>query len=178
MRKHHLSYIIILIAVLCFCGCTQTVSDSKPDVIPIPPSTSLTTIPTFLYTPIITPTSTPLILKDPIIGTWMCYSYTASGRIKKEYTFIENNTWSRTNTNLKSMRPAYSHGTWRKESDTKYSIKSSVSGGSATFQYDITKDELYDPGFQETFHRISDADNPSMQATTMNITVQTAIPNT
>jgi hypothetical protein len=170
MRKHHVPLIIFLIVILCICGCIQTASESKPEAITNPPSTSLTTIPTVSFTP----TSTPFALKDPFVGTWICYSYPASGRLKKAYTFMENNTWTRTNTNLNSRVQAYSHGVWRKESDNNYWVKSLVSGGSTTFQYNKTTDELYEPGFQETFHRTSEANSPTIRLPTMNISLHAA----
>jgi hypothetical protein len=127
-----------------------------------------------LYTPISTPTSTPLTLKDPIIGTWMCYSNSASGRTKKEFTFMENHTLIRTITNLKSRVKGYSYGIWKKESTENYLTESSNSAGLIPWQYNSVKDELYLPLFQETYHRISDTDNPNMQVPSMNITLHTA----
>jgi hypothetical protein len=87
---------------------------------------------------------------------------------------MENHTMIRTITNLKSRVKGYSHGTWKKESADKYLTESSDSAGLTPWQYNTIKDELYLPLFQETFHRISDSDNPIMQAPTMNITLHAA----
>jgi hypothetical protein len=157
MRKCPRSLIIFLIAIT------------------TPPSTSSASIPTGSFTPTITPTITPDTPQDPIVGSWLGYSYPPNGgRLKKVYTFWENNSWMRKTTNLKSRVQAYWHGTWRKENDKSYLIKTLESGSTATFQFDLSKEELFDPTYQDTFHRTSESPIPVLRVPSLNITLHGA----
>ena len=126
-----------------------------------------------------TPTQIPLTTMsyspsaDPIVGTWVCRVYLASGPLKKEYTFMENGGWTRINTNLQSLVQSTQKGTWRNEGDDKYALLGSR-GVLATFAYDSMEDVLYDPNFKETFHRVPEENIPSAGLPPLNLTVWSA----
>jgi hypothetical protein len=76
---------------------------------------------------------------------------------------MENNTWTRNISNFKDKKTEYSHGIWKKESATNYDLKSSLTGVSRTFDYDITTDNLYDkhdPSFILIYNRTTEATDP------------------
>jgi hypothetical protein len=108
---------------------------------------------------------TPVTPEDPIIGAWMCYSCSSSGRIKKVFTFMKNNSCIRTITNLKSRVRGLSPGTWKKERDGNYLVTTAT--GSIVFQHNSTSDEMFLPVFQEIYHRVSVSGNPDVRAPTM-----------
>jgi hypothetical protein len=146
--KYRIIFSTVLLMVMVFsCGCVQfpanstplPVTDSNDSAYPLP---ATTTSPSGLQ---------PDTAKDPIIGTWECRSYLASGPLKKVYTFYNNGTWTRTNTNLATLVQSTHQGKWSNESGDNYAITSSI-----IFHYDPLKDEIYDPYFKETFHRIPD----------------------
>jgi hypothetical protein len=165
MKPHPFYFIFILIGIA-LCGCAQTATDNKPGpvVVSSPPQNSVTTT----AIPILTTTSANQ--SDPIVGTWVCRSYLTSGPLKKEYTFLENNTWTRTNTNLESLVQGYAKGTWGKDSETNYWIKVSAAGEPHPFEYDKNKDSLYEPGFKETFYRVPEEKILDKKIPTMSIT--------
>ncbi len=101
----------------------------------------------------------------------MTLSFISSGPLEKFYTFYENNTWTRTNRNLKTRVKSLSHGTWKTGSNNQYTIHSVVSGGTATFEYDPVKDEFYEPTFQETFHRVTGTGSSAEPAPVINLTL-------
>ena len=107
---------------------------------------------------------------DPFVGGWECRSYLTSGPLRKVYTFLEDGTWVRTNTNLESLVQSHAHGTWKKESEGAYVIHSLSSGGTANFEYDKEKDTWYDPHFQETFHRIPNENVPTTDTPPLSLT--------
>jgi hypothetical protein len=146
MEKHPTCLILFLIGIVLICGCTRAPLDTKPEPVLDSNTTLITTTTTALPSTTITP-------KDPIIGTWISYTYPPTGRLEIVYNFIENNTWIGADTNLKNMLVDYSHGIWRKESDGNYWIKSSITGNTVIFEYNITKNQLYDPVHKQTFHR-------------------------
>lgn len=147
--KYFSLFVVFLLFTILACGCTENSPPLTPE--PVPDTTQP-------VAPLenTTPTLQQKTLLDPFAGTWECKSYLASGPLRKVYTFMENGSWTRTNTNLDSMVQAFSHGTWKKESEGNYVIHSSVSGGTASFEYDKGKDTLYEPHFKETFHRVSE----------------------
>lgn len=159
--------LVFLIIVVLVCGCAENSPSLTPE--PVPDSTQP-------VAPMesITPTIQQETLLDPFAGTWECKSYLASGPLRKVYTFMENGSWTRTNTNLDSMVQAFSHGTWKKESEGNYVIHSSVSGGTAWFEYDKGKDTLYEPHFKETFHRVSEEYLLKIRIPTLAISVTSA----
>jgi len=132
-------------------GCSSSTGSSSPALSPL--VTVSSSPPTATLTETTTPAPTPTMPLDPVVGSWKCTSYIASGTLEKLYTVYENNTWTRTNRNLKTRVMAFSHGTWRAGGSNQYILHSLVSGGSATFTYDAGKDTLYEPTFQETFRR-------------------------
>ncbi len=145
---------LFLIFLLLVSGCsseTRSSSQTPAPAIAIPLSipTSSSTLPGI-------PARTPAIPADPILGTWMCYSYQGGDRTEKVYTFQENNTWTRIDRDLTDRTKAFSHGTWKNGGNNQYPIRFLVSGSSGTFGYDMVRDELYDPYYQETFHRTAD----------------------
>jgi len=170
MQGYPILSLTIIIGIVFICGCLQaapvntsmSTTPPHPSTVTLLPSSGSLTITN-------TPTTTPIIYNDPIIGTWMCYSYSTNGRIKKVFTFFENKTCLRTITNLKSRVQGRTTGTWKSEGPGNY--LSTLSSGSATFEYDSTRDELYLPFFKETYQRISDADNPIVRVPTLNITL-------
>jgi|GEM_PF-2064642 len=170
MKNSHMVFVLLVLGIVFVCGCTE----NPPLITSEPVKESPTTPATPPITTIPTGVMPPDAGKDPFVGTWECKSYLASGPLKKEYTFLENGTWTRTNTNLDSMAQAFSHGTWKKESDGNYVIHSSITGGTADFEYDSVKDELYNPGFKETFHRVPEEQLLRTQVPTLNIAVYSA----
>jgi hypothetical protein len=147
----YLFFIVLLVAIILSAGCTHIASDSKPDPITNPPSTAMTINPTITFTPI----STPALPNDPIIGSWYCYNYLPSGKIEKLWTFMENNTFTMINTNIKSQHKKYVNGVWIKESATIYQV--TPTGGSGDmFTYDSSKDEFSDTYFGDTYTHITE----------------------
>lgn len=169
MQGYPVFYLTILIGIVVICGCLQTAPENNSLMTTNPPAAAETAIPSGSSTILSTPTTIPIAYSDPVIGTWMCYSYSTNGRIKKVFTFLENKTYTRTITNLKSRVQGHTSGTWKTGGPGNYLLTSST--GSTTFQYDSTSDELYLPLFKETYQRISDADNPLVRVPTLNITL-------
>jgi hypothetical protein len=141
--------ILFLMVIVLSCGCTQRVMDNKTEPATSSPSTSMTTA-TIATLP---PATISVPPEDPIIGSWFCYNYLPSGKIEKIWTFMENNTWTMTNTNVKSQVKKFVHGVWRKERANSYQVTPS-SGAPDIFEYDITKDEFSDTYFRDTYTRI------------------------
>lgn len=163
MKTASILVTLLLTGIILIGGCSQP-------SLPAQPETGMdSAMPLATAVPITTPEAS----SDPFVGTWVCKSYLTSGPLKKEYTILDNGTWTRTNTNLNSLVQSYSHGTWRKEGDDAYVIKG-VQGGSAIFEYDRLKDELYEPGFKETFRRIPPDILLDRQIKTMNLTIYSA----
>jgi len=148
------------------CGCSQTSPPAMSEQSTEATSSSITTT---TLTPSLP--NTQATTRDPFVGTWIARSYLTSGPLKKEYTFLDNGTWTRTNTNLESLVQSYSQGTWKKESEGNYVIKSSITGNSANFEYHSNTDELYEPGFKETFYRVPEKSILKNQLPSMNTTV-------
>ena len=149
----YLFFIVILVAILLSAGCTQITSDSKPDPIINPPSTSMTINPTIT----LTPTSTPVLPKDPIVGYWYNWVYPSwGGKVSNEFTFMENQTWIRIISQYQhngEVEKEYAHGTWKKESTNSYLLTSSITHVSHKFEYNNHKDELSDTNFDLLYHR-------------------------
>lgn len=166
--KSNLAFIILLIIGIVFiCGCSQQSSERKTEPVMNSNHSSITAITTTSHLA----TNNVAAMKDPFVGTWEYRGYLTSGPIKKKYTFLNNGTWMRTNTNLESFIEAYSYGTWKKESDGKYMLRSSITGNSANFEYIADNDELHDPSRKETFHRVNDENLLQNQVPAMNIVV-------
>jgi hypothetical protein len=101
------------------------------------------------------------------------YKYLATGRIQLAWTFLENNTFTLVNTNMKSQHKKYVNGTWKQESAVTYQVL--PSGGSDTFTYDKEKDEFSDTFFLVPFTRVTDpAVLISDQLRAANLTVTSA----
>jgi hypothetical protein len=98
--------------------------------------------------------------KDPIIGSWYCYNYLPTGKIEKVWTFMENNSWTMTNTNVKSQVKKVVRGVWKKERATIYLI-TPPSGAVDTFEYDISKDQFSDTYFRDSYTRIPESHTPN-----------------
>lgn len=149
----YLFFIVLLVVIIVSAGCTQIASDSKPNPITNPPSTTVTIIPPITFTP----TSTPVIPKDPIIGYWYNWVYPSwGGKVSNEFTFMENQTWNRIISQYQhdgEVEKEYAHGTWKKEDANTYQLTSSITGVSHIFEYTIANDELSDTNFELTFHR-------------------------
>ena len=167
MKGYSVLFLTIIIGIVFLCGCLQTSPDNNSSLTTNPPAASLTTVTSNSSVVTNTSTNVPIAYSDPILGTWMCYSYSSSGRIKKQFTFLENQTFLRTITNLKSGVQSRVSGKWNQEGPGNYLVK--LSTGSITFQYNSTSDELFLPLFQERYYRISYADNPNVQDPTLNI---------
>jgi len=161
--------ILYLIVIVLISGCTQTASDVKPEPVTTTLPASVTTVTT------VTPPPATLAVppKDPIIGSWMSYKYLPSGKIELYWTFSEHNTWTLVNTNVKSQKKKFVHGTWRKTGADTYQIPSS-SGDPITFTYDRTKDEFSDTFFLVPYTRITGAIVPQESVPTMNLTLSNA----
>lgn len=142
-------FILFLILVS---GCSSsTGSSSSPAPSPVDSISSSAPAPASSATA--TPSAAPTEPADPLVGSWKCTSYIASGTLEKLYTFFENKTWTRTNRNLKTRVKSFSSGTWKAGGNGQYILHVQVSGNTATFTYDAGKDTLYEPTFQETFRR-------------------------
>jgi len=165
--KFPLFLILLLIVIIFICGCTQTTSDNKPGLATDIPLTPVTTAATVTLPPA-TISAPP---KDPIIGTWIFHIYASWGKVDDEFIFLENNTWTRIITDVKSNTKKYTHATWIKNSAKNYTV------GSHIFEYNITSDELTDltqtalAGFEFIYHRTAAADSIMPPLPTMNITV-------
>ena len=167
-------WILILMGMVLAGGCTQSPAHQTPTIQENEPvmDSSATSIPEI-------PTQIPLttmnfsLTADPIVGTWVCRSYLASGSLKKEYTFSENGEWSRINTNLESLVQSTQKGTWRNESADEYALLG-PRGVLATFHYDSSEDVLYDPHFKETFHRVPEDNLLSPGFPPLNLTIWSA----
>jgi hypothetical protein len=101
----------------------------------------------------------------------MCSSYQGGDRLEKVYTFRENNTWTRIDRNLKDRTKANSRGTWKNGGNNQYMMQFLLSGSSGTFRYDTLRDELFDPYYQETFHRTADTGSSVVPAPVINLTL-------
>ena len=101
----------------------------------------------------------------------MCYCYRGGDREKEVYTIRENNTWTRIDWNLNDRTKHNSHGTWKNAGNNQYPLRFPVSGTTGMFQYDKAKDELYDPNYQETYHRTVDPDTSPPPAPVINLTL-------
>lgn len=143
--------IFFLVFLILVSGCSSSTGSLSPA--PSPTVTNSSSPQTAAFSATTTPSAAPTAPADPLVGSWKCTSYIASGTLEKLYTFYENKTWTRTNTNIKTRVKSFSHGTWKAGGSNQYILQSLVSGGSATFTYDAEKDTLYEPTFQETFHR-------------------------
>jgi hypothetical protein len=168
-----MKFFIISAFFLCFlilaAGCSSapgTLSETPAPTIMVSPS-----VPTASFTATSTPSDTPVIPDDPIIGTWMGYSYAGGDRYERIYTFWKNNTWTRLDRNLTDRTKADSHGTWKNGANNQYPMHFSVSGTSGTFRYDPAKDELFDPYYQETFRRTADSGSSAPPAPVINLTL-------
>jgi hypothetical protein len=91
--------------------------------------------------------------------------------MEKVYTFRENNTWTRTDRDLTDRTKDFSYGTWKNGGNNQYPMRFLVSSSSGTFRYDTVKDELYDPYYQETFHRTADTGSSALPAPVINLTM-------
>jgi len=153
MKIPHLLLILFILVIVGTCGCTQTVSDKGTKLafdIPSTPMTTMMTVP-------IPSTGTPLIPKDPIVGYWYCFVYPSwGGKILNENTLMENQTWNGVTTEYQDeVEKQYFHGTWKKESTNRYSLISSITHNSHTFEYDTSKDELLDTNSGLLYHRVT-----------------------
>jgi len=167
--KFPLFFILVFLATGFICGCMQTVSENKTGVSADTYLTPLTTAAT--VTP--PPASGPVQPEDPIIGTWAGYKYLASGKIQLVWTFMENNTVTLVNMDMKSRHKKYVYGTWKKEGAGAYQMTTST-GGVDPLAYDSASDRFSDAFFKETYTRITgivDLDNPHGQVPAMNITL-------
>jgi ABC-type Fe3+-hydroxamate transport system substrate-binding protein len=153
MKIPHLFFILVLVVSVVICGCTQPLSDNRTKPAADTPSTPMTTVTTVLSTSM----STPVIPKDPIVGSWYCIVYPLwGGKVVNEFTLMENQTWDRVITEYQDeVEKEYAHGTWKKESTNHYLLTSSITHVSHTFEYDNTKDELLDTDFKLLYHRVA-----------------------
>jgi hypothetical protein len=160
---------VLLIFFLLTAGCSTTapshVQESGAQT-PIPLSSSPVPV-TFNETP----AGTLAIPADPIVGTWMCYSYAGGDRLEEVYTFLANNTWIRLDRNLIDRTKWYSHGTWKNGGNNQYLMQYPVSRSSGTFQYDMVKDEFSDTFYQCTFHRTADNGSSNLPLPVLNLTL-------
>lgn len=143
--------IFFIAAFIAISGCSSSEGSALPAVTPA--ITVSSPAPTAAFTETIEPAATPTVPADPLAGSWKCTSYISSGPLEKLYTFFENQTWTRTNRNLKTRVKTFSSGTWKPGGNSQYILHVQASGNTATFTYDAAKDTLYEPTFQETFHR-------------------------
>jgi hypothetical protein len=152
MKIRHPIVIFFLLVIVGICGCTQPVSDTGTKLVfesPSIPTTAVTSVPV----PIMTPSSIP---KDPVVGNWYCFVYPSwGGKVLNEFSLKENQTWDRVITEYQDkIEKEYAHGVWKKESTNRYSLKSSKTQNTHTFEYDKTKDELFDTDFKLLYHRV------------------------
>jgi hypothetical protein len=160
---------LFLLFLVLAAGCSSapgTSSETPVPTIPVSPSA-----PTASFTVTSTPSDTPVTPDDPIIGTWLGYSSAGGDRYERIYTFWKNNTWTRLDRNLTDRTKSSSPGTWKNGGDNQYPMRFLHSGTSGTFRYDPVKDELSDPYYQETFHRIADTGSSSLPAPFINLTL-------
>jgi hypothetical protein len=158
---NHLFSLFFLIAILVTAGCAGVTQN--PAVPPTPQIVYVTVYVTGTTAstpaPTLTPTTVPapanLSGQDPILGIWVGYKYLATGRIQLAWTFMENNTFTLVNTNMKSQHKKYVYGKWKKESAVLYQYQPS-SGAWHPFTYDKEKDEFSDDFFQVPFVRVTD----------------------
>lgn len=143
--------IFFIVFMIVLSGCSSSTGSSLPAQSPAIAVSSPTQ--TAVSTETTEPAATPTVLKDPLAGSWKCTSYIASGPLEKIYTFFENQTWTRTNRNLKTRVKSFAVGTWKAGGNGRYILHVQASGNTATFSYDSAKDTLYEPTFQETFYR-------------------------
>jgi hypothetical protein len=147
---------ILLVLLLLISGCSSETRSSSPTPLP---TTPVPTIPVPISAPAValtvpdTLSGTPVQPVDPVIGTWTGYGNPGGDRTESVYTFRENFTWTRIDHNLADRTKSNSLGTWKNGGNNQYPILFIKSGSSGTFQYDAAKDELFDPYYQETFHR-------------------------
>ena len=146
MKIPLLLLILILSGFIGISGCTQTIPDKGTKLVFDTPSTPVTTVTTIP----IPSTSNPVITKDLIVGHWYCFIYPSwGGKILNENTIMENQTWNGVTTEYQDEgEKQYFHGTWKKESTNRYSLISSITHNSHTFEYDKSKDELLDSNFR------------------------------
>jgi hypothetical protein len=160
---------LLLILLLLIAGCSSETRPSSPTLLPTTPIPI--SAPVVALTVTMTPAGTPVPPADPVVGTWMSYSNQGGDKTEKVYTFLGNNTWTRIEKNLTDRTIHTSHGTWKNGGNNQYLMRFFVSGSSGTFQYDTAKDELYDPNYKETFHRIADTSSSSLPAPFINLTL-------
>jgi len=112
---------------------------------------------TIVTTGTITSTSTSDIPKNPIVGQWYSIIYPPWGvKVLNECIFVENQKWERIITEYQDeIEREYAHGTWKKESDNRYRVTSSITHVSYTFEYGKTKDELIDTDSKLLYHRVA-----------------------
>lgn len=160
---------LFLFFLILAAGCSSapgTSSETPAPTIPVSPSA-----PTASFTVTSTPSDTPVTPDDPIIGTWMGYSYAGGDRYERIYTFWKNNTWTRLDRNLTDRTKSNSPGTWKNGGDNQYPMYFPHSGTSGTFRYDPAKDELYDPYYLATYRRTADTGSSSLPVPVINLTL-------
>lgn len=159
---------VFLISLLLLSGCS-----SKTQSFPTPPPATpeTTSAPPVSLTVTDTPSDTPVPPADPIIGSWLCYNTRFGERIERVYTFQDNNTWTRIDRDLKDRTKTNSHGTWKNGGNSQYLMRFSLSGNSGTFRYDAAKDELYNPDYEETYHRTTDPTNSLQPVAVISLTL-------
>jgi hypothetical protein len=161
----HSTLFLILFLILSGCSSTTRSSYQKP----VPATTVPGPIHTVSGNVPAPPSGTPPV--DPIIGSWLCYSTRFGERLEKVYTYQDDNTWTRIDRNLKDRTLAYSHGTWKNRGKNQYPMRFLLSGNSGTFRYDAGKEELYNPDYEETYHRTADPGNSPRPVPVINLTL-------
>lgn len=161
--------VLFLALLVAACGCMQTVPATSSPIAPettAPPVAATATAPPSV-------TTAPAPPADPIIGSWIGYQYTASGRYQKVWVFRENSTWTMTNTNQKSRTTKDVNGKWTRTGTTTY--EAAPSGGAPdTFTYDPEKDLLTDTYFQGTYTRFSGSLLASTPLPSLEVTLHSA----
>lgn len=159
----------LLILLLLISGCSSETRSLSPT--PLPTTPIPISAPAVAVTVTDTPTGIPVPPTDPIVGSWLCYSYTGGDRLEEIYTFLANNTWIRLDRNLTDRTKRSSQGTWKNGGNDQYLMQYTVSRSSGTFQYDKIKDEFFDTFYQCTFRRTADPGNSPSPAPFINLTL-------
>mgnify|MGYP001443646102 CR=1 FL=1 len=171
MKHPVLLFLSLAFAIAIIGGCMQTAKENGPGPATGTPMTTVTTVPP--STAITTqPPPGPIPPADPIIGIWRGFNNLPTGRIERIWIFMENGSWTMTNTNVKSQKKKIVLGTWRKEDAGSYQILPR-GGAPDTFTYDKENDRFSDSYFRETYSRITGLEDAEREPT-MNVTLHSA----
>jgi len=171
MKYSVLLFLFLAFAIALSGGCTQTAPENGPGPATVTPVTSVTSLIPSPATSTLPPSVT-VPPADPLIGIWRGYNNLPGGRIERIWIFMENGSWTMTNTNVKSQKKKIVPGTWTKGDANTYQILPQ-DGAPDTFTYDKENDRFSDSYFRETYYRIIGFED-SEREPTLNVTLHSA----